>query len=56
MKRGFTGKRYFAWLGWMDAQARRPILSGRTGRRLWPMWARRAYTSAWLDYPQRETR
>lgn len=21
MKRGFTGKRYFAWLGWMDAQA-----------------------------------
>lgn len=54
MTRPLTGKRYFAWLGWMDAQTGHPLLHSRHRRLLWPMWARRAYTSAWLDYPQRE--
>ncbi|MWV17516.1 hypothetical protein F3I16_15850 [Pseudomonas sp. L-22-4S-12] len=54
MKRPFTGKRYFAWLGWMDAQAGRALFFARHRRRSWPMWARAAYVSAWLNYPQRE--
>lgn len=54
MKRGFTGKRYFAWLGWMDAQAGRSLFFRRQRRRNWPMWARATYTRAWLTYPQRD--
>lgn len=55
MKKALTGKHYFAWLGWIDAQAGRPILKGRAGRLRWPMWARSAYAKAWLTYPKRET-
>lgn len=53
MTKLLSGKRYFAWLGWMDAQAGRPIIRGRAGRLLWPMWARAAYARGWLSFPGR---
>jgi hypothetical protein len=53
MKRSFTGKCYFAWLGWMDAQIGRPILNGRSGKLRWPLWARAAYARGWLSFPRR---
>ena len=46
MTKPLSGKRYFSWLGWMDAQAGRPIIHGRAGRLAWPKWARLAVVSS----------
>lgn len=48
-KKPLTGWRWFEAMGRREKSQGRPMLYGRLERIKWPMWARSAYASGWLD-------
>lgn len=49
MAKKLAGKRWFEALGRRAKSEEKPILHWRVQRMEWPMWARRAWVSGYLD-------